>query len=370
MFKLFLSAAATIAAVLISTGADAAPFTGGNLVVVREGTGSAALTNASTQVFLDEYTPAGVLVQSISLPTAVNGANQPLTHPGNGTSGGELTLSANGQYLVMAGYGVTTGTATVPQTSAATVNRIVARIAMNGTIDTTTRMDDAYSGVTGTNGDIRGAVSIDGTGFWTSGNAAGAVASAGIRYVPFGNTGGSTQLNSTVTNTRWIAQFGGDLYFSVGQATIGVYKITGLPTTTGQTANMLFAQTSPYGVAPVSATRIYVADETAVSSTGQGLFQWDFVNPNWNSTTYNTGISTGATIAGVRGVFVGTIGAAPTVFVTEGSTTSGNPGNRILKMDLTSPGTFTAVATAGTNQAFRGIVQIPAAAGVNDWALY
>ena len=57
-----------------------APFTFGNIVVVRVGDGAAALTNASTATFLDEYTPAGALVQSIALPTAASGSNQPFTN--------------------------------------------------------------------------------------------------------------------------------------------------------------------------------------------------------------------------------------------------------------------------------------------------
>lgn len=45
-----------------------APFTPNNIVVLRIGDGSAVLSNAGTMVFLDEYTPAGTLVQSIQLP--------------------------------------------------------------------------------------------------------------------------------------------------------------------------------------------------------------------------------------------------------------------------------------------------------------
>jgi hypothetical protein len=60
--------------------ADASSFTQGNLVVVRIGDGIATPTNASTAVFLDEYTPAGAFVQTIALPTAVSGSNNPLTN--------------------------------------------------------------------------------------------------------------------------------------------------------------------------------------------------------------------------------------------------------------------------------------------------
>src|SRR5262245_52851483 len=85
--------------------ADASNFTPGNVVVVRVGDGSATLSNASTAVFLDEYSPSGTLVQTIVMPTAVAGSNNPLTNSGTATSEGYLNLSINGQYLIQAGYG-------------------------------------------------------------------------------------------------------------------------------------------------------------------------------------------------------------------------------------------------------------------------
>ena len=58
-------------------------FAAGNVVVYRVGAGATALSNATAAVFLDEYTTAGVLVQSIVLPSADTSAggitNQTLT---------------------------------------------------------------------------------------------------------------------------------------------------------------------------------------------------------------------------------------------------------------------------------------------------
>ena len=64
--------AAAIVLLMAGSVAVAAPFTPGNLVVARVGPGAAALNNASTAVFLDEYTTAGTLVQSIALPPAAS----------------------------------------------------------------------------------------------------------------------------------------------------------------------------------------------------------------------------------------------------------------------------------------------------------
>src|SRR5262245_35223006 len=47
-----------------------AAITPGDLVIYRVGDGSAALGTTATAVFLDEYTTAGSLVQSIAMPTS------------------------------------------------------------------------------------------------------------------------------------------------------------------------------------------------------------------------------------------------------------------------------------------------------------
>jgi hypothetical protein len=101
-----------------------AAFTPGDVVVYRTGTGSAALSSASTAVFLDEYTPSGTLVQSIALPTTTSGSNNPLTASGSATSEGELTLSSNGQNLLLTGYDATTGVASIASTNASMTGNI------------------------------------------------------------------------------------------------------------------------------------------------------------------------------------------------------------------------------------------------------
>ncbi|MBU6221810.1 MAG: hypothetical protein KGR24_03585, partial [Planctomycetes bacterium] len=49
--------------------AIAGPITPGNLVIYRVGTGASALSTTGAAVFLDEYTTAGSLVQTITVPT-------------------------------------------------------------------------------------------------------------------------------------------------------------------------------------------------------------------------------------------------------------------------------------------------------------
>jgi hypothetical protein len=76
--------------------AIAGSFTPGNIVVVRLNSSSSTATAA----FLDEYTTAGSLVQSIALPTAAAGSNRTLTLSGTASSEGMLTRSYDEHYLL------------------------------------------------------------------------------------------------------------------------------------------------------------------------------------------------------------------------------------------------------------------------------
>ena len=75
---------------------SAAGFTSDGIVVVRVGTGNSPLSNAATEVFLDEYTTAGTLVQSIALPTSAVGSNRRLTLSGAASSEGALACRRTG----------------------------------------------------------------------------------------------------------------------------------------------------------------------------------------------------------------------------------------------------------------------------------
>src|SRR5437016_14355127 len=121
MKKLF---ALLVLACAVSRG-FAGAFSAGDLVVVRVGTGSAALSSSATAAFLDEFTTLGGSVQTIALPTSGSGANQIFTLSGSATSEGFLTLSANAQYLTVGGYNNPVGTATI---TSGIGNRVVGRV--------------------------------------------------------------------------------------------------------------------------------------------------------------------------------------------------------------------------------------------------
>ena len=149
-------------------------ITVGDLVVTQIGTaGGPALTAKGTAAFLDEFPAAGgAMVQQLALPITASGSNNPLTIGGTAGSEGELSLSADGHYLVIAGYDVTVGATT--QTSST-----IGLIDNSGNINTST----TTSALSGNN--TRGATSLDGSAIWVTGPK-------GIVYATTGSSGAST----------------------------------------------------------------------------------------------------------------------------------------------------------------------------------
>lgn len=330
---------------------QAAPFTPGNLVVVRVGDGSAALTSAATVVVLLEYTPAGVLVQSIPLPTTVSGTNRILTVAGSSTTDAGLTRSADGAYLVITGYDAAPGVTGVAGTAPATTNRIVGRVAADGSIDTSTRLTDAT-------GNLRAGTTANGTSFYTAGSG------GGVRYVPFGNNGTSTVISGTPSNLRYVNTFGGNLYVSSGSSPfVGVSQVgSGLPTTSGQTTVLLPGFPANSAVSPLAfyfadlnpavpgVDVVYVADD-GNTTNGGGIQKFSLVGSTW---TYN-GTITGGTGLSIRGLDGQVRAAGGVTLVASGSglffLTDTN-GYNAAPSTATLP---TAVAIAGTNYSFRGV---------------
>lgn len=336
----------------------AAPFTPGNLVVYRVGTGVAgSLVNTGSAVFLDEYTPAGGLVQSIPLPTTANGAQRQLISSGTATSEGLLTRSVDGRYLLLTGYGADIPTTSLASTAGTTVPRVVGRVGADGVVDTSTALTDFASG-----NNPRSVVSTDGTTLWVTGGA------GGIRSTTFGSTT-STQISTTVTNLRACLVFDDQLYVSTSSGSavrIGTVG-SGLPTAAGEVITNLpgFVTTgSPYsffladlnaGVAGVDT--LYVAED----STGGGQIQkYSLVGGVWTA----NGTVAAAAVRGLTGSVSGTTvtlygatgasGAASSSFIYSFVDTSG--------YNAALTGTVSTLVTAAANTAIRGVAFAPVSA--------
>ncbi len=314
------------------------PFTAGNIVVVRVGVGD-SLTSSSTAVFLDEYTTGGSFVQSIAMPTSSSGSNAPLTLSGSASSEGSIVGSVDGRYLTIAGYGVGPGTTKVASTTSATVNRVVARIDANASMDITTKLTDASTG-----NNIRGAVTNDGTAFWVSG------AAGSVRYAaPLGATT-SIQLSTTLTNFRVVNIFNNQLYVSCAKTDTGILSVgSGMPTTSGQTISLLngFPNTgSPYGFS-INGNTIYVADDR--KDGNGGVQKWSYSDSSW-SLAY---LLAPSDTTGASGLVVDWTGSNPIIYATTTDT------NLVTVTDAGSGSPFTTLVPKATKKFLHGVAFAP-----------
>lgn len=336
---------------------QAAGFTPGNIVVYRVGSGTEDLANTGNPVFLDEYTPAGTLVQSIALPHTVSGDQNQLIASGTATTEGLLTRSIDGKYLLLTGYATNLGgSSNLPTTTASAVPRVVGRVDWDGIVDTSTVLNFA----SGSN--PRSAVSKDGVGIWVTGGGNG-----GVRYTTIGSTT-VTQINSDITNLRQLHIFGDQLYTSTGSGSVRIGTVgTGTPTVSGQSITGLpdFPTTGePYGffLADMDTSvpghdTLYVADDGEAA-----LSKYALIVGNW---VLKGAIGVNADdYRGLTGVVDGT---NVTLYVTrKGGSTSNGGGELVTLTDSSGyngafSGTPMVIATAASKTAFRGVALAPVA---------
>ena len=329
------------------------PFSAGNIVVYRVGDGTATLNGNEAKVFLDEYTPAGVLVQSILMPTS----GQKLTMSGSFNSGGMLTLSSDGHRLIVPGFNLDLGAAPV-----APLLRAVAVVDFNGTVNSVATITDNPNTYP-----ITSATSDNGTNLWVTGGN-------GVEHITSGSTGTSTKVIdfgasgyafgvNIVNGQLYIDQYqsGTDKFGQIG---------TGLPTTSGQTFTELpgvGGDALPYqfafadldaNVAGVDV--LYVASQAAVNG---GIRKYSLVNGSW---IFNG--SVGAAADRYTGLTVKVSTGVVTIFSTRrGSNSSSVRGGQLVSLTDNSgyngtltgtPTILASVATANT-MAFRGVARVP-----------
>ena len=336
-----------MAAILTAGASLAAAFTAGNIVVMRNGYGTAPLTSAGTAGVLVEYTPSGSLVQTIALPTTFGSGStpNPLVDSGVASSDGMITRSTDKQYLIVPGYATNLGVASVA--SGAGIARCVGVVKYDGSVDTTTTFAD---GLTGNN--FRSAVSTDGSDLWMIGN--GGTGNKGARYT---TKGSSTSVNIDATpNARCGGIYGGNLYYN--SQTV-MYKQTGTPTIPTSSATITFSGTAPASMyqfvyLTVSGNDVcYIADD----SKG-GILKYSVSGTTF---TYQ-GMITAAAVRGLTGY---TTSSNVTLFATTGGTTSAGGGTIWTVTDTAafnaapSTTTPTLIATADSQTAFRGIALAP-----------
>jgi hypothetical protein len=354
-------------ALFTSTSANAVNLTVGNLVVERVGVGGATiLGNTAQNVAVLEFTTSGSAVQTITFPTT--GASQ-LTDSGSATSNGYLN-SYNG-FVAVTGYNSPAGTASV-----ASSNTKVTSVLDNtgAVVNRTTYPTTGTIPFTGNN--LRSAIATGSNTFYASGTASSGGATGGVWY----SDGASfTQISSTATgqpvNFRNVEIYNGNLFASSSASTgYGIFSIgTGLPTSAGSTSTLAIntagigtGTASTYGFVMFDTNKdslldtAFIADDR--SSAGGGLQKWTLSGEAWVNSyalLFNTvgGLTAtaGSGIVGIRGL-TGSYDDSTGAFNLFATTTDAS-NNRIVSVvdNGTTPTTFTTLASAGTNLAFRGI---------------
>jgi hypothetical protein len=324
--------------------------------VVRVGTGTGTLTTNSTAVFVEERRIDGTLVGTpIAMPTDVNGQNKPLTMSGSATSEGGLSLSSDGRYLALAGYGTAPGLTAVIGSASATVNRVAARIDASGNVDTRTAFVTAFD-----MNNTRSAATTNGSELWIAG-AEGSTGTGGVWYNLLGAPVAETQVLATPISVRHIAIFGNQLFgtqngnpfvFSIGFST---------PTTSGQTATglpgVLTTGTNPYAIAMFDLNPgISGLDTLYVAEQDVGLRRYKFDGTAWSTLANPPVVLNIANNPGFRGVAGYAVGGTVTLMATTSQGT-----NRLVVFVDTGTGTPTGtpVATAAPNTVFRGVAVSP-----------
>ena len=351
-----------------ATTALAAPFSSpNNIVVLRAGTAS-----TGSQGFLDEYTPAGAFVQTITLPTTV--ATAPATGSGtsivfgagSGTSSliHETSLSGDGAFVVIPGYAAC-GVGAVDATTGANNHRVIATVDYNGNYTLANSNPTWASGAS-----VRGCASDGFNNFWGDWTA-------GVSYL-----GNNNPYAAQVTGGwRASAVINGTIFFS---STLGVryfdgFPLPSLPTSgTGLSTGTYYLQSAPSGTVYSSAGFAIPKEPFAAYGPGEQGSVAYIANYNstalwitpftWNGASWekqgDMTMSYGAASAHPLWLAVNYSGAQPILYFT---TTA--PGNGVYTFTDTSvTGTMlwgtTVTATslftpAGGTAQYRGITMAP-----------
>ena len=188
-----------------AAAAAAQPFTQGNVVALRLGSATAPFAVAqryqqTAEAYLDEYSPAGALVQSIALPASAAAAarlgpgSARLSVSSRDAFAGGLSRSQDGMLLLLGGFDADAGVAGADASFANVTNRVVAKVFADGSLDTTTRLRAGFHGnpATGVGGCIRFAASDDGTDVYVAGtNALDGPMIAFVNYSQYANKDGT-----------------------------------------------------------------------------------------------------------------------------------------------------------------------------------
>ena len=354
--KLFRPLSAIAVYLIFLAGARAQSFTPGDLVVYRVGNGTAALTNTATPIFLDEYNVSSPTSPALTIALPTSGGNL-MSAEGTAVNEGQLSLSANGRYLAFTGYDEAVGGTKPSNTNPSTTQRVAATMDINGNLTYDLMGTTAF-----TTNNIRGAYTTNGSNIWVAGAGTGNTGS-----VWFTNgTGSPVQVLNTPA-TRYITAVNGQLLMNSGTNITAVG--TGLPTVAGQTTTSfnittITGNSAAFFVADLSNTiagpdTLYV---TSTNSTANSFQKYTLTSGNFYTGTW---VNNGNIALGTLGNGNGTLGLTGSTDLNGNVTIYGTSSSTLFDLVDTSgyngalTGTATVLATAGTNEAFRGLAFAP-----------
>ncbi len=349
-----------------------AQYVPGNLVALKVGDGTTALSANATNVTLVQISTNGTRVDSTLIPST--GTNK-LVLQGNSYLNGALRLSNNKQYLTFAGYD-----ANANATSAETLdntNKVIARVGTNGVVDLSTKIIQTGTGVR-----IGSAIMDDSTGLWFTLSNSNGTTTYPISYAPFGTVSVPTAVNDARSNWRSVNIFGGQLManvsnvvFSIGATLTDVTN----PSSPVASTTLFTNNSSPsptfngYGFIMFDLDPTEPGYDVAYvlsqgSNTTRGIVKSIKVGGVWNTggTLTNTDVRAvaGAPATNPGGLIdiTGTIvSGRPMLYITRGT----GANNSILSISdaggysATFTPTYATVANAGDNYSFIGISFTP-----------
>jgi LPXTG-motif cell wall-anchored protein len=350
--RLSLATVVTGGSILALAGpAFAAPstFTPGDLVAYQVTEASGGPTSTAGTVALVDYgtngTPSGF---SVPMPIANSGSTHELVESGSATNDGDLTLSADGQYLYATGYEAAPNTASI--TSATSTPRTVAIVSNAGTVDTSTAFTDAtteaqnFRSATGPTG---------GTADFYNGGG------AGVGYTADGATTDSFIDPGDKTHQVEIAN--GNLFEST---TTDIFQLgTGLPTGTVTPTKVI--TTPPAGFSANGFAFVTLGSGTSPNT----LYVADTANNAVEKYAYNGTTATlegSVTVDDPTGLVASVNGSTASIYITNGSGTNSFATEISELTDSSGAGgtlpsatTVNLLATAGASSSFHGLAWAP-----------
>jgi autotransporter passenger strand-loop-strand repeat protein len=397
-------------------------FTSGDLVVGVIGDDNSSGyygDNQAAPIALEEINPAnGQIIGEMVLPEENSGANSAISGEYGSSSEGILQLAANGQSLVIAGYGVNAatfnnaplsvyGNAALAQSTSLTdssytpVARVIADITYDGSVDTSTALYNIFN----TN-NPRSVATVDGQTFYISGQGVKGDTTQGV-FVAQDGASAATAID-TATDTRTAEIYNAQLYVSQNSSsgTANIESFGGLPTGAAtptilpginQTVLLTAAQANTINAGAVgsavalspeeyffaNATTLYVADggQPKAGTIGDGGLQKWTLNTTTGVWSLDYTLSAGLNLvqnSSVSGDTSGTTGliGLTGVLNANGTVTFYATNSTIADLDQTylytitdnvaatsaaSGEQFTVVSTAASDTNDRGIALAPSA---------